>query len=284
MDWLSQNKYKNILIGVLIVLNLLTLTTIWMQTAAHHDTQPVAAENRAPESTDLIKQQLVFTEAQSAQYDRMRADERAQAARYNERSTELKTRLAEELFSPNPDSGRTNLNAREIGETQSVIEKLRFQHFKALLAICTPEQKEKLKPIIRQLFGRKPPREDAPGKKQPTDAAAAGEVRLESARGRASAAPPAEAEGRPGPPSVEEKVKKLSEKISLTPEQTRQINAVLTGIEKKKEELRQRPHPDQAEIEKEKERLRKEEDESIAKLLRSDQQREYEQMILHRRQ
>ena len=283
MDWLTQNKYKNILIGLLVVLNLLSLSSIWMQTAAMHDTQPAPGDNRPAESTDLLKKSLDFTDAQAARFEHLRADERMQAMQQNDRLAELKTRLADELFSPRPDSSKMYLTAREIGETQSAIEIIRVKHFQSLLAICTPEQKEKLKPIIKQIFQKKPPREDAIGRKQPDRAKDKTELREEKTKGPGSTMPPPDAGTRPAPPSVEEKVKKLSEKITLTTEQMQQINAVLRSIEKKKEGLRQRSNPDEGEIEREKEKLRKEEDESIGKLLRSDQKQEYERMILNRR-
>lgn len=283
MDLINQNKFKNWLIIVLLAINLITVSVIWMQITNKNVPQQVVQDNRPSESVNLLKKALDLNEQQTRQFEKMRIDQFDQSKKYNDRLNDLKKQLADELFNESPDTNQANLKAKEIGDLQSKVESIRFNHFKEMLAICTPEQKEKLKPILIELFGRKPPKDELKPHKGPDgregDKHLGNKDRIE--RNDDNAQIPRE--DRPVPPTVDEKLAKYSPRLNLTKEQDQKIRAVLLISMQKSEELRSRLNPDRIEIESEKEKIRKQEDESIMKFLNADQKTEFTKMISKRR-
>jgi len=300
MDWITQNKFRSWLLIVLLASNLLTVSIIWMQTARTNEPRRKEQGPHASESVNLMKKALDLDEEQVKRVENTIADRREQSRKYDDRLTELKKQLAEELFKGNPDTSLANATAIEIGELQSKIEMIRFQHFRELLAICTPEQKAQFKPIVIEVFGRKPPQEEpgggeerrgAQGEKVPRDGQGEKGPRdrqeEKGPRGKSTIEtqgdnPQTMPEGKPEPPSVDEKLAKYSERLNLTDEQVGKIRAVLLKARQKGEDLRTRVHPDRNEIQTEKERLRRDEDDGIMNILNEDQKAEFSKMVSKR--
>jgi Spy/CpxP family protein refolding chaperone len=283
MDWITQNKFRSWLLVVLLASNLVAVSIIWMRTAKTSEPQRKEQGPRPSESVSLMKRVLDLNDEQTKQIENTLAARREQSKKYDDRLADLKMRLAEELFKDRPDSSFADATAREIGELQSKVEMIRFHHFQELLAICAPEQRTKLKPIVIEVFGRKPPKDD-PGEKPPPR-----DGREEKIRGDRNTSdnrtgePQATSGGRPQPPSVDEKLAKYSDRLNLTGDQEQKIRTILLATRQRGEELRNREDPDQDEIEAEKERIRKEEDERIMNVLNDDQKREFERMISNRK-
>jgi Spy/CpxP family protein refolding chaperone len=307
MDWLNQNKFKNWLIVILLAVNILTVSIIWMQTATQNDPQTQDQQRRSSESVQLMKKALDLSEEQTRQLEQIRYGQMEQSKQYNDRLSQLKKELAEELFASSPDTALANQKTKEIGELQSSVEYLRFKHFNELLAMCTPEQREKLKPIVIEIFGRKPPREESKEKKPRADSGEQGRQRDtnadesrkvnkrnlqgiqpeiqrgDTARGPRDNRPQDRRDDRPAPPTLDEKLDKYSQRLRLSEEQMFKVREILEATGRKAQQLRMRPNPNRDEIETEKEKNRKEEDESIMKLLNDDQKKEFGRMISNRR-
>lgn len=293
MDLVNQSKFRNILIVVLLILNLLTVSIIWMQTIKKSEPQITEKDSRPSESVDLMKKTLDLTDDQTKQLERLRTDQLVLSKQFNDRLDILKKELAEELFKEKPDTALANAKSKEIGELQTKIEMIRFKHFNELLTICTASQKEKLKPVIVELFGRKPPKQESPDKK-PSG------VRKEEPRqddkninNESENKPPPDnsneppkddrRDGRPGPPTEDEKLAKLSERLNLTDAQSKQIRAVFQVAKQKSQQLRSKANPTPDEVEVGREKIRKEEDEGIKKILTDEQKKEFEKMLSKRR-
>jgi hypothetical protein len=282
MDWVNQNKVRNWLIVVLVVINLLTVSILWMQTARTNEPQPQQSDARASESVALLKKTLDLNEGQTKQFDSMRTGQIEKSKSYNDRLAALKRQLSEELFKEHPDTSLVHSLTGNIGELQSKVEQIRFDYFKDLLALCTPEQREKLRPIVTEIFGRKPPREEQQVKAPRNDRTEMAPPREQKTPENKDRRQPPEDE-KPKPPTVDEKLSKLSEKLQLRNDQAQKIREVLSNIMKEGQNLRKRVNPDKKEIESEKEQLRKKEDEAILKVLDENQKREYHRMISNRR-
>jgi len=281
MDWVNQNKFKNWLIAALLIINLLTLSILWMQTTRTNEPQSKEQGPRASESVNLLRKALDLNEEQAKQSDSMRTNQLEQSRSYNDRLAALKRQLSEELFKQHPDTALVDLQAKEIGELQSKVEMIRFNYFKELLAICTPAQKDKLKPIVAELFGRKPPKDEPQVKIPRSDQKEEPPPHEKSIRENGDR-PPTPREDKPGPPSVDEKLAKMSEILSLSAEQTQKIRAILSTSMQEGGQLRKRVNPDPNEIQAEKERIRKKEDDAIMKLLDENQKKEFSRTILKR--
>jgi Spy/CpxP family protein refolding chaperone len=299
MDWVAQHRFRNWLIVVLLVSNLLTVSIIWMQTTRTNEPRPKEQDSRGSESIQLLRKALDLTEEQTRQFEKIRLEQLEQSKGFNDRLSVAKKQLAEVLFANKPDTALANLKAKEIGDLQSSVELTRFRHFHELLAICTPEQKEKLKPILVEVFGRQPPKDEMklgsqPDNRRREDVArdrSQGEARTEEPNDRKDDRPQDQREDqlrdrrndRPAPPPVDEKLSKYAERLNLSDDQSKAIRIVLQTSERKGEQLRMKPSPNRDEIETEKERIRKEEDASIMRILNEEQKREFEKMILNRR-
>ena len=283
MDLVNQNKLKNLLIIALLVLNLLTVSIIWMQTSKRNEALPKEKDKRSSESVNLMKQTLDLDEEQTKQLEKLRTEPLDQSKQFNDRLNALKKQLAEELFKDKPDTVAVNLRAREIGELQAKVELIRFNYFNKLLSICTPKQQVKLKPVIIELFGKKPPKEESIVKDKSAPREKESDLIQERTPKDEKIFTPDSKIEKPAPPSIEEKLAKYSERLKFSDEQEQKVRDVLLISKEKGEQLRSRVNPDPNEIEIEKEKIRKEEDESIIKILNEDQKKEFDKMILKRR-
>ena len=98
MDLVNQNKFKNGLIIFLLVINLLTISIIWMKTAKENDNQAPKDDKAKPESVSLMKQVLNLDEEQTKQLEKLRVNKLDQSKIYNDSLSVLKKQLADELF------------------------------------------------------------------------------------------------------------------------------------------------------------------------------------------
>ncbi len=167
MDWMTQNKLIKWLIGILLVVNILTITIIWILVA--RDKQPPQFDRvgKPPGGADQLQKELNLTEAQKKQFEDARKENFAQADVLFKELNELKTKYFGELQNEKTDTVLVNSLLRRIGAIQIDLEKHRFEHFRYLLSLCSAEQKEKFKPILKEFLVGKPPREIGKGKPMP---------------------------------------------------------------------------------------------------------------------
>jgi Spy/CpxP family protein refolding chaperone len=260
MDWVRQNAVRAWLILGLVVLNLVALSIIWMQTSQRQ--APPGQPSRPSESIALLQRVLALDARQVARAESIMTSRRELSKDANERAVEIKRQMAEELFNDVPDTALARKMAGQIGELQSTIEMIRFQHFLSLVAVCTPEQRAKLKPILIEVFGRKPPKEEAGEPK-----------RLGDDR---------QIEPRAGPPSMEEKLARYTKRLELSADQVEKVRAILERSREKGEGMKQATRPDQPDARESREVMRKEEDARIMEILRPEQKQEFERMQARR--
>ncbi|MGE5499732.1 MAG: Spy/CpxP family protein refolding chaperone [Syntrophothermus sp.] len=295
MDLVNQNKFKNILIIVLLGMNILTLSIIWMQTLRGNDDSRMPSQDKAgSESVKLIKDALNLNDEQTKQLEKIRSSKLDLSKKYKDSLDQLKKDMGEEFLKAKPDSVNAAARTRKIGELEAKALLLRYQHFNELLAICTPGQREKLKPIIAELFGRKPAERieqkrdhanSSPLKKN-SEVKKGADAQDSVQREFKNAGPdrtPDRPDGRPAPPSVEEKMDRLTKKLNLSEEQAVKIKSLIITYRQKDQELRRRVNPDPEEIENEKRKNKKEEDEGVLKILNSSQRDEYLKIMENRR-
>jgi Spy/CpxP family protein refolding chaperone len=297
MDWITQSKFRNWLLVVLAASNLATVSVIWLQTARPADAPPKEPRMRASESTNLMTKALDLDADQAKRVEATFEARREESKSYNDRLTELKMKLAGEIFTDFPDTLMIGQIATEIGDAQAKVEMIRFRHFRELVSVCTPAQRERLKPIVFEVFGRKPPKEVSPAKKQTREGGEHPEPRGISAEESPEANPAQREavrpeprriepgpprEGQPGPPSVDEKLSRYSDRLHLTQEQQQAIRKILLGARQQVEERRRRGAPGSGDAQGDKESVRKAEDEGIMSILHEDQKAEFMKMIQNR--
>ncbi len=270
MDLIRQNKLIGWIIGILVGLNILTLTLIWIQSRGKTSDHSAREESPPASSAGLLRSEIGFTEEQVRQYGEMRKDFQEKTRGLNDELTDLKLQIADSLFVPTLDEQRVDSMASRIGTLQSRIEILRFEHFRELVKICSADQKEKLRPVLREVFGRKPPQE------KPTD-----ELRQSPMSGEGEQRPVRSGD-RPGPPRIQDKLERYAQQLSLTKEQFNKVEIILRDVRKEEEAFKSRVRPTEDEFEREKEMLRKKEDRQIMEILDTAQRREFDNLIRNR--
>ncbi|MCE1188675.1 MAG: hypothetical protein LWX56_05985 [Ignavibacteria bacterium] len=282
MDWINQNKVKNLSIVGLLIINVLTISTVWILVLHKTDEPMKSAGQRPSESVQLLQQELSLNSEQVKQLEMMRSNKLDLMKKNNDSLDVLKKLLAEELFKPHPDTNIAAKYAQNIGTLQAKTELLRFQHFNELLSMCTDKQKDKLKPVLIELFGKKPPK--FIHEQQPESA----KSRTIKEREKESSPPlpeeqQIEVQNRPAPPGVEEKLEKYSRRLQLSEQQKNQVREILSNTRKKSEALRTIPNADRDMIEDEKRKLKDAEDNAIMQLLTPEQKDEFSRMLAKRK-
>lgn len=164
MELLSNKRFLWVIIMVLLILNLASMATIWFND--WDKDVPRLRESRTFEQRDhFLKHKLNFSPSQQATFDSLLAIHRSEL---EIKADEIRT-LREELMSKirNQDlSAESEEIVLAIGERQSELEILNYNHFKEVMAICNDEQKQIFIETIKRAVGPHHPR-GIPGDKNP---------------------------------------------------------------------------------------------------------------------
>jgi len=161
MDWKKQNKFTTWSIIFLVVVNIITISTMWLLLTKERGPQPFDQLKRPQGSMELMQKELNLSKEQKENFEKARVASFEKSKKLLDKMNELKEKLSKELVNDNIDSTVVTSLVQEIGSTHAKLEKLRFDHFKELLSLCSKEQKEKFKPILEKLVGAMPlPRKD----------------------------------------------------------------------------------------------------------------------------
>ncbi|HAB51624.1 MAG: hypothetical protein A2315_06850 [Ignavibacteria bacterium RIFOXYB2_FULL_35_12] len=154
MDIFKQNRYLFIVIILLVILNLAMLTMLWIGKPERHAPQlnppnPIEEQNRIRQ---LLKDELNFDNQQTEQYLRIHQEHREKMRKLNDEIRKLKKQMFDEVLKDvaKPELSDSLLTISQ--NKQAEIEQLTFQHFLDLKKLCKPEQQNKLKLLIHELF------------------------------------------------------------------------------------------------------------------------------------
>jgi hypothetical protein len=286
MDWIRQKTFQNWVIGVLVVLNLISLALVWLQLGRRNPPQPAEPRGISAVSVSLMRNELGLSSEQVAEYEKLRSDQMGTMRSINDELDSLKLTLVDEMFDATHNETSLDSAIKKIGMLQSELEMLRFRHFSALVQICDQKQRVSLQPVLREVFGKRGregnptsgrthdqilrPQDETTDRRRPSD-----ENRLENA------APGRNLEGRPAPPSIEEKLDRYAHRLSLSAAQRTAIEQIMRST-RDAEELVKSSKPTVDDFEREKGRLRRQEDQKIMDLLSAEQRAEFEKMLRNR--
>ena len=151
MELLSNKKILWIIILVLLILNLASMTTIWIN--VDKDRFPGIRESRVPLPRGyFLKRELNFSVEQQAEFDSLLNKHRDQIeSKVNEIRTlreKLMSMMKNQKFTPESEE-----IVRSIGERQSELEMLNYNHFREVMAICDDEQKQIFLETLKRAVG-----------------------------------------------------------------------------------------------------------------------------------
>lgn len=158
MDPFKLNRRLLYVIGILVILNLATLVTLWL---GRPERQPPAGPERGSDQDQarigqLLRDHLGFDQQQTDQYLKARQEHREQIKVLDDEIRELKRQMFSDVLRDYPEPTLSDSLLALTQKKQAIIEQLTFQHLLYLKRLCRPEQREKLSFLIQDLFRPKP--------------------------------------------------------------------------------------------------------------------------------
>jgi len=153
MERINQNRFAKWIIIVLLAVNILTVSIIWMQSMQKEE--HISTKLLPPQRTvELMQKTIGLTDEQAEQFAIMREVHFAKRRTIETQIASLNRQVFEEMFSEKKDTVKINSLLFQIAEKLARIEKLRVEHFTQLAGICNKEQKEKLKTLLINTIDR----------------------------------------------------------------------------------------------------------------------------------
>ncbi len=153
MDILAKQKFTNILIIILIIINIGCLSFIWFR-ESNHPKLPPPSPNRENVNRFLDKE-LDLSAEQENKFDVIRKEHYETTRKFDEKIAGYKKEILSESFNQNPDMQKVTALTDSIGSVQKGYELFLSKHFQKLASVCKNEQREKLKDIFLSSFGPK---------------------------------------------------------------------------------------------------------------------------------
>jgi Spy/CpxP family protein refolding chaperone len=167
MDIFLKSRFAAWMFGLLIVLNIASLLTIWslqLKKPLHNEPPP----NESAENVQrFLNRELELTNDQKQRFRDARAQYLEESRRKLEDIHLLKIDLLREAFSSSLDSLNARELARVIGDKQEKFELLTYYQFRDLYYICKPEQQEKFISLLEEIVKISRPDEGSGEKRNP---------------------------------------------------------------------------------------------------------------------
>lgn len=161
MDFVRKNKFAFWTIVLLVILNLLTLGTLWFQKG-----KAERFPRRVPGGPDglryvgrFMERELDLSKEQARQFRELRRRHFQKTREIREKVRVLKKEILKEAFKPTPDAEKAARMIEAVGAGYAEMERFLFEHFKDLKSVCREEQSEKLQRLFFEMSGpTRPPR------------------------------------------------------------------------------------------------------------------------------
>lgn len=172
MDYLTSIKSYKWIIGGLIVLNIISLSTFWLyRTDEHQKDKNKDFENltrnkeyRKPDrSGRFLAKELDLNQQQTILFKKERERHFMETSPIKEKIILNKTLLYEAVFTRDIDSERIFTIHQEIIQMENEVERLKLEHFLKLSSYCDSTQKLKLERIFHDIILKE--RNSPPGRK-----------------------------------------------------------------------------------------------------------------------
>lgn len=135
-----MNKKAKITIGLLVLLNLVLITFLYLGKPKH-------TNHKMPK--DVIIEKLGFDESQQEEFKYLIIEHKKKAKNLQDEIAQNKTILYQEINN-NKSSFNDSIN-RLIGDKFEELEKIHYNHFLGIKNICREDQKGKFQDLTEQL-------------------------------------------------------------------------------------------------------------------------------------
>ena len=136
-----------VIIAILIVLNIATLTTMWVWEARIPYSMPQRTMINKPDGRKIFEKELNFNQQQMDSVDKFRKEHFDIVQKYMDESKKYKEELIEQM--KNPDNVKVQNLISKIADNEKNIETETFNHFMKIRNLCDDKQKEKFSEIFK---------------------------------------------------------------------------------------------------------------------------------------
>ncbi|MGA9364495.1 MAG: hypothetical protein WBW16_09020 [Bacteroidota bacterium] len=153
MDYIKRNKLLLSIIGVLVILNLATVSFILFAP------KPLGPPPGGEPPERFMEHELGFSPEQRNRYAELREEFFRKGRLQAEAQAKAREALFDLMRNQNVSEGEIRQRASVIGNVETERSIDLYQHFRAVRAICTPEQQRKFDTIIGDILmkvGRPP--------------------------------------------------------------------------------------------------------------------------------
>ena len=147
MDYLRKNKLIGWVVLVLIIMNAVTLTMLWIGKNANN------RQGKRPGAKDLLISELNLTKEQIGEVEKLR---KAHFSSMNQLRGEAREsrRDMHELWQTDGSEDKVSSLAKRLGEIQETMELQTFDHFSKIRELLDQGQKSKFDKIIHDVLRR----------------------------------------------------------------------------------------------------------------------------------
>lgn len=156
MDFFTKNKMLFWCVVILVLLNIVTLGSFWL---GKPHRAPLAGPGGQQDGQKIMAERLGLSEEQAEQVERIRNEHFMRTRPLQDDMHKIRLDLLNEIFKDEPDEVKIQEMFSEIGDKQVRFEKNLYRHFQELKEVCSPQQMQELKMMLRDLIERTRPRD-----------------------------------------------------------------------------------------------------------------------------
>lgn len=152
MSIFSNKKFLWLLIIILLVLNIISVGSIWLTRERH----PIVTRDtriRGHRQGNFLSQKLNFSPEQQAEFDSLLSSHRARIDSTYQEIRTLREQLMEMMENNKYNEQAAENIARQIADKQADVELLNYRHFRDVLNICNDVQKESFIDFVKDAVG-----------------------------------------------------------------------------------------------------------------------------------
>jgi len=148
---METNRFLKVVIIALLLVNIGTLTFIWMQgNRQHGGPPPPPPQGEGRGVFEFLTHELQLDNQQQQQYESLRDEHHRAVEELQMNSREIHQQYFELLHGANTDSAQVNLLADSLAHIQKQIDLITFYHFQKVRSICKPEQQKRFDEVINE--------------------------------------------------------------------------------------------------------------------------------------
>jgi len=146
----SKIKLLTWCIVLLVLVNIAALALVWFKPDGGPMKRPPGPPKGKDPFVEKLSRELGWTEGQMKQFEDLKRTKFSNADELRDSIYLVKKDLVNAVYALPVDSVRITELTKRLGNLQYNIEHIMFLHFTDILNICTPEQREKCKEIIKE--------------------------------------------------------------------------------------------------------------------------------------